>query len=64
MHVKFLDRPCPLSAQCLPLSGLNVSDIVFPVTVVRRDDEVGDLKKLIQSKRALDSLKDIDPHTL
>jgi hypothetical protein len=33
--------------------------------VVRRDDdEVSDLKELIQSKRGLDSLKDIDPHTL
>ena len=38
-------------------------DIVFPVTVVR-DDEVSDLKEKIQSKRALDSLKDVGPHTL
>ena len=37
--------------------------IVFPVTAVR-DGMVGELKKLIQSKRALGSLKDIDPHTL
>ncbi|KAF8721898.1 hypothetical protein AX14_010132 [Amanita brunnescens Koide BX004] len=36
-------------------------DIVFPVTVVC-DDLVSDLKKFIQSERALDSLKDIDPH--
>ena len=38
-------------------------DIVFPVTVVR-DEEVSDLKEKIQSKRALDSLKDVGPHTL
>ena len=36
-------------------------DIVFPVIVVC-DDLVSDLKKFIQSERALDSLKDIDPH--
>ncbi|KIL64993.1 hypothetical protein M378DRAFT_554864 [Amanita muscaria Koide BX008] len=38
-------------------------DIVFPVTA-GCDDEVSDLKELIRSERALDSLKDIDPHTL
>ena len=37
--------------------------IVFPVTA-GRDDEVSDLKEFIQSKRALDSLKDVDPYTL
>jgi hypothetical protein len=37
--------------------------IVFPVTAVCAD-EVSDLKEAIQSKRALDSLKDVDPHTL
>ena len=37
--------------------------IVFPVTAVS-DDEVSDLKESIQSKRALDSLKGICPHTL
>ena len=36
--------------------------IVFPVTAAC-DDEVSDLKEFIQSKRALGSLKDIDPHT-
>ena len=38
-------------------------DIVFPVTA-ERDDEVSDLKEAIQSKRALDSLKDVGPHIL
>ncbi|KAM6493348.1 hypothetical protein JOM56_011482, partial [Amanita muscaria] len=38
-------------------------DIVFPVTAVG-DNEVSDLKEFIQSKRALDSLKDVGPHTL
>jgi hypothetical protein len=38
-------------------------DIIFPITAVR-DDEVSDLKEAIQSKRALDSLKDVGPHTL
>jgi hypothetical protein len=38
-------------------------DIVFPVTTVC-DDEVSDLKELIQSERARGSLKDIGPHTL
>ncbi|KAM6496969.1 hypothetical protein JOM56_007442, partial [Amanita muscaria] len=38
-------------------------DIVFQVPAVR-DDEVSNLKESIQSERALDSLKDIDPHTL
>jgi hypothetical protein len=37
--------------------------IVFAVNAVC-DDEVSDLKKSIQSERALGSLKDIDPHTL
>ena len=38
-------------------------DIVFSVTAVC-DYEVSDLKKFIQSKRALGSLKDVGPHTL
>ncbi|KAF8348014.1 hypothetical protein F5887DRAFT_674717 [Amanita rubescens] len=37
--------------------------IVFPVTAVC-DDKVSDLEKSIQSERALDSLKDVGPHTL
>ena len=37
--------------------------IVFPVTVVH-DGMISELKKLIQSERALGSLKDLDPHTL
>ena len=37
--------------------------IVFPVIAVR-DGMVGELKELVQSKRALGRLKDIDPHTL
>ncbi|KIL69443.1 hypothetical protein M378DRAFT_8092 [Amanita muscaria Koide BX008] len=38
-------------------------DIVFQVPAVR-DDEVSDLKESIQNERALDSLKDVGPHTL
>jgi hypothetical protein len=37
--------------------------IVFQVTV-ERDWGIGPLKELIQSKRTLDTLKDVDPHTL
>ena len=37
--------------------------IVFSVTATR-DDEVSDLKKAIQIKRALGRLKGTDPHTL
>ena len=37
--------------------------IVFPVTAVC-DNEISDLKEFIQSKRALGSLKDVDPHAL
>ncbi|KAI0296510.1 hypothetical protein B0F90DRAFT_1745842 [Multifurca ochricompacta] len=39
--------------------------IVFPVTAVRnKKPEVFNLKEFIQSKRALDRLKDVGPHTL
>ena len=38
-------------------------DIVFPVTA-ECDDLVGDSKESVQRKRALGSLKDIDPHDL
>jgi hypothetical protein len=38
-------------------------DTVFLVTVAD-DDGVSDLKERIQAKRALGSLKDVDPHTL
>jgi hypothetical protein len=38
-------------------------DIVFSVTP-GCDDEVSDLKELIQSERALGSLKDVCPHAL
>ena len=38
-------------------------DIVFPVTA-ECDDLVGVLKVSIQRTRALDSLKDVGPHTL
>ncbi|KAF8236631.1 hypothetical protein L208DRAFT_1251067, partial [Tricholoma matsutake] len=37
--------------------------IVFSVTV-GRDWDVGELKESVQSKRALDTLKDVGPHTL
>ena len=37
--------------------------IVFVVTV-GRDCVVSDLQEVIQSKRALDTLKDVGPHTL
>ncbi|KIL69383.1 hypothetical protein M378DRAFT_21547 [Amanita muscaria Koide BX008] len=48
----------PLRLKCL----IEGEDIVFPVTA--GDNEVSDLKEFIQSKRALDSLKDVGPHTL
>ncbi|KAM6503866.1 hypothetical protein JOM56_000809 [Amanita muscaria] len=51
--------PGTLRLQCL----IEGEDIVFPVTA-GCDDEVSDLKKLIRSERALDSLKDVGPHTL
>ena len=37
--------------------------IVFPVTV-GHDCVVGELKEKIQEKRAMDTLKDVGPHTL
>ena len=37
--------------------------IVFPVAA-KRDTKVGYLKEIIRSKRELDTLKDIGPHTL
>ena len=38
-------------------------DIVFPI-FVEQDCLVGVFKKIIQSKRAMGILKDVDPHTL
>ena len=49
--------PCKLN--CL----IEGEYIVF-VVPVEQNDVVSELKEFIQSKRALDSLKDVDPHTL
>ena|SRR6266550_1284365 len=38
-------------------------DTVFSV-IAASNDEISDLKKSIRSERALDSLKDVGPHTL
>ena len=51
--------PATLRLQCL----IKGESIVFPVTV-EQDDDVGELKEVVQSERALDSLKDVGPHTL
>ncbi|KAF8807199.1 hypothetical protein BYT27DRAFT_7031094, partial [Phlegmacium glaucopus] len=48
-----------LRLQCL----IKGESIVFPVTLGQNDD-VGGLKEIVHSKRALDTLKDVGPHTL
>jgi hypothetical protein len=54
-----LDAPVSPKLNCL----IEGESIIFPVTV-GHDWVVGDLRELIQSKRALGNLKDVDPHAL
>ncbi|KIL60446.1 hypothetical protein M378DRAFT_82150 [Amanita muscaria Koide BX008] len=51
--------PTTLRLNCL----IEGEDIVFTTTAAG-DDNVSNLKKSIQKERALDSLKDVGPHTL
>jgi hypothetical protein len=51
--------PTTLQLNCL----IEGEDIVF-VIPVEPDDHVSKLKGAIQSERAMDSLKDVGPHTL
>jgi hypothetical protein len=51
--------PTTLRLNCL----IKGEDIVFTVTTAG-DDNVSNLKEKIQSKRALGSLKGVDPHDL
>ena len=58
-HATIMLTSATLRLKCL-IAG---ETIVFPVTA-RCDDQVSDLKEFIRSKRALDSLKGVCPHTL
>src|SRR6266550_6120514 len=64
MAEPILDTPVPSRDGSLRLNCLIEGESIVFVVTMKHDDVVSDLKKVVQSERALGALKHVGPHTL